>query len=635
MRALAFLVLPILATGTACIATHSFDGYDVSAFGVPRSVAGTVAGLDDTLAVTLTLESRGVVQTISAENGAYVFPTSIADGESYSVKATAPDGFVCTVANGFGIVAKDLAVDVQCSSDDTALAALSTSLGGLNPDLAIEISDYTVGPVGLVDTKGIVRTTVTVTAIAHRSDATVRIFGKEAVAKLTVAGALSPAVVPIEVTAKSGSKRTYHIALELGFRVKASPTEKYAQFGHAVAVSGDTIAVGARFGAGNVGSVDIYDKSSGKPVFVTHLAPTDPSVDLHFGSSVALEGDRLVVGAASLNIAQAVYVFERKNGVWAQSAKLVATLPDVDRQFGYRVALSGDTIAVGDPWDDSPSNVSNTGESSKGASNAGSVHVFHYDGASWTREAYLKGSHVLGNHQFGWAIALRQSSLFIGARNDSGDVNGADDSFNYFCGAAYVFTRSGSTWTQAQYLKPSNVGAVNYFGTAVAFDGTTLAIGAPSESSANVGVGGSPSGSLLQSGAIYLFQLVAGKYQQTVFVKPSNPHLHGGFGSSVALADGFMFVGAAGDRSVGVGVDSTDPKVDDKIASGSAYLFSSLKSWTQVAYIKPPVAEAGRFNDVVGAIGGSSFVIGQPYDPSTETDPLSKDAEEAGGLTVY
>jgi hypothetical protein len=638
MRAAALLLTTALP---ACIALDSFSQYDVSAYGAPQIVTGTIDGLDDGSTATVRLTVRGQTQSLAVANGEFAFPTGVATGESFQVDVQPPPAFACPLEGAFGIVSSTTHVTVRCASDDASLTSLTASLGplqsqkgtGFDPD----VTDYVLDPVTLL-VGSTIRSAVAVAAKARRADAKVSVFGVDGMGKVSASGGFDPSTIAVDVTAKSGTKRTYRVAMRFGHRVKDQPEEAYAQLGNAIAIYGSTIVVGARFrGSDSTGGVDVYDKSSGRPVFVTHLVAADATPTHDFGSSVALEGDRLVVGAASNDHPGSVYVFERQSGVWTQVAKLLAGVPMVSRSFGSRVSLSGDTLVVGDRRDDSSASGIGGNEGATGTTDAGAVHVFRRgSNGVWAREAYIKASNNHANYNFGQSVVLRNDTLFVGAHRDCGDANGVDDSLFFWSGAVHVFQRTGSTWSEVQYLKADNAASVATFGSALAFDGTTLAVGSDGESSGTTGVGATPTGKASGSGAVYLFQKSGGKWAPTLFIKPSDTHAGAAFGSSLALADGFLFVGAQFDPGLGVGLNPTTSKVAASGGNGAAYLFSfATGAWKQVAHFKPPAADGERFRALQVAIGAGAFLIGAPYDPSTTDDPLASSAEQSGGFWMY
>ena len=246
-----------------------------------------------------------------------------------------------------------------------------------------------------------------------------------------------------------------------------------------------------------------------------------------FGHSVALDGDTLAVGAywensnatgvdgdQSNNDAApsgAVYVFVRSGTTWSQQAYIKASNTEAEDYFGISVALDGDTLAVGAFWEDSNATGVDGDQSNNDADESGAVYVFVRSGTTWTQQAYIKPSNTDAGDLFGREVALDGDTLAVGADVEDSNATGVDgdQSNNYEdavgSGAVYVFVRSGTTWSQQAYIKASNTGAEHYFGSAVALDGDTLAVGADYESSNATGVDGDQSNNdALGSGAVYV-----------------------------------------------------------------------------------------------------------------------------------
>src|SRR5687767_3048534 len=188
---------------------------------------------------------------------------------------------------------------------------------------------------------------------------------------------------------------------------------------------------------------------------------------------------------------------------WKQVASITSSTPGDGDQLGAAVALSGDgnTLAASAPMESSQASGINGNENDDSAYSSGAVYVYTRSGAGWLKQAYLKASNTGANDQFGNAVAISAdgSTLAVAAVfEDSGatGINGnqADNSVEE-SGAVYVFTRTGTAWTQQAYIKASNTGGRDdgdTFGYAIALsdDGTTLAVGAPSEDSSAAGNNG-------------------------------------------------------------------------------------------------------------------------------------------------
>ncbi|HWO26069.1 MAG TPA: DUF4215 domain-containing protein [Kofleriaceae bacterium] len=388
---------------------------------------------------------------------------------------------------------------------------------------------------------------------------------------------------------------------------------------------------------------------------------TDP-VDL-FGFSVALsaDGSTLVVGAPledsaatgingdqSSNAAGdsgAVYVFTRSGATWVQQAYIKASNTDSNDIFGYSVALSADgsTLAVGACAEDSTSTGINGDQSSNGAIDSGAVYVFTRSGTAWSQQAYVKASNTDSGDQFCYSVALSGdgSTLAVGTNLEDGVANSTVDS-----GAAYVFTRSGATWSQQAYVTASNVDAGDNFGYSIALssDGSTLAVGSPDEDSAATGINGDhTSNSASVSGAAYVFTRIGSVWSQQAYVKASNTEAGDLFGYSITLSgDGStLAVGAVAEDSAATGINGNqaDNSVTD---SGAIYIFArSGTTWAQQAYVKASNTDAfDTFGVSVALSGdGSSLAVGAYLEDSAATgingDQSSDSVLDAGAVYAF
>jgi hypothetical protein len=252
-----------------------------------------------------------------------------------------------------------------------------------------------------------------------------------------------------------------------------------------------------------------------------------------FGYAVALSGngDTLVVGAYDEDGGKgAPYVFARTSGTWSQQTRLQASNTETDDKFGSSIAISadGNTLALGAPGEQAfltgiqNENAHNAGAKTgvprtpggADADSFGAAYVFVHNGGTWTQQAYIKATNTRPYDQFGWAIALSGdgNTLAVSAHLEDGGATGLNgnqaDSSAKDSGAVYVYTRSGTTWSTAAYVKASNTRANAEFGNSVALnsDGKVLAAGAPREDSAAKGVNGNQADhSATNSGAAYVY----------------------------------------------------------------------------------------------------------------------------------
>ncbi len=401
--------------------------------------------------------------------------------------------------------------------------------------------------------------------------------------------------------------------------LKASNTGSLDGFGWSVAVDGNTVAVGAvnEGGSGdslsNSGAVYVFERdTNGDWQQAAYLKASNAASDDRFGSSVALSGNTLVVGATGVDDpasnSGAVYVFERDSmGSWSQQAILQADNAGGSDNFGSSVALSGDTLVVGVPWEASgAAGVTNGGSSGSAgsddsASGAGAAYVFVRDSnGNWSQQAYLKASNTEAYDNFGSAIAVDGDTLVVGAPSESSDFIGVtagpnpdvanDNNLASFSGAAYVFVRDGNgNWRQQAYLKASNTDAGDNFGYSLAISGNRLLVGARFEDSAASGINGDDNdNTAAQAGAAYVFVRDGnGNWSQEAYLKASNTGAGDSFGVSVALAGNLAVVGAYMEDSSSTGIDGN--QADNGLHDpGAAYVFvhDGQGHWRQQVYLK-------------------------------------------------
>jgi hypothetical protein len=241
------------------------------------------------------------------------------------------------------------------------------------------------------------------------------------------------------------------------------------EFGRAVAVYQDTIAVGApndRNGSTNgAGSIYVFARSG--TTWAQQSGPlgtADKAASDNFGRSVALYDNTIVAGAylddAAATDQGSAYVFTRSGTTWTQQSKLVASDPAASDNFGVSVGLYLNTAIVGA-----------YGEDSGAFTSSGAAYVFTRSGTTWTQQSKLLASDGATNDFFGASVSIYQDIALVGAYGDDGV--GAD------AGSAYLFSRSGTTWTQQVKLLASNSTANQQYGFGVAVTDVAYAAGAP------------------------------------------------------------------------------------------------------------------------------------------------------------
>ncbi len=300
-----------------------------------------------------------------------------------------------------------------------------------------------------------------------------------------------------------------------------------------------------------------------------------------------------------------------------------------DDSFGAAVTLSADgsTLAVGAAVESSSATGIGGDQADDGAPAAGAVYIFVRDGAMWTQQEYLKASNAEGGDVFGYSLALSDNgnTLAVGALFEEDAA-----------GAAYVFARTGSTWSEEALLKGSNTEAGDQFGGAVALssDGNTLAVGAIGEDGNGTGEGDN---SVPFAGAAYLFTRTATDWNQEAYIKSGNVDENDGFGSAVALSnDGdTLAIGSLGESSDADGVGG-DPTDNSASGAGAVFVFSrSAAVWSEDAYIKASNSDSqDSFGQAVALSGdGNTLAVGARQEGSNAVGVSGDEADNSAALS--
>jgi hypothetical protein len=345
-----------------------------------------------------------------------------------------------------------------------------------------------------------------------------------------------------------------------------------------------------------------------------------------FGWSVAVSGDTMVVGLPGNPLYSAVYIFTRSGSNWSQQARLQVFTSGENPSFGYSVAISRETLIVGAPTESSQATGVNGDATNNLATESGAAYVFVRDGTNWTQQAYLKPSNTDSGDRFGWSVSVSGDTVVVGSLNEQSNATGVngnanDDSLSA-SGAAYVFVRNGTNWTQQAYLKASNSDDWDSFGGAVAVSGDIIVVGARYESSNATGVNGHQGnnfdGTGGHAGAAYIFARDGTNWSQQAYLKASNTAAGDQFGGAVAVSGETVVVGAHQEDSCALGVNGLDSR--ECYQRGAAYVFTRAgTNWTQQAYLKANNPYAIEFGTSV-AISGHVIVCGAPSEPINGSD---------------
>jgi N-acetylglucosamine kinase-like BadF-type ATPase len=381
-------------------------------------------------------------------------------------------------------------------------------------------------------------------------------------------------------------------------KIQASDAQAYDYFGHSVSLSsdGNTALVGALeedTGGTRAGAAYIFIRSGGTWSQQQKIQASDPETNDYFGYSVSLSGDgnTALIGAIGEGTgaadAGAVYVFTRSGGTWSQQQKIQASDAQAYDSFGYSVSLSsdGNTALIGARYEDT------------GATDAGAAYIFIRSGGTWTQQQKIQASDPETSDQFGNSVSLSSdgNTALIGARSE--DTGAAD------AGAAYVFTRSGVTWSQQQKIQASDPETGDSFGYSVSLssDGNTALIGARYEDTGAA-----------SAGAAYVFILSGGTWTQQQKIQASDPEASDSFGNSVSLSsDGNTALVGAFEEDTGA------------TTAGAAYMFIRYSgTWTQQYKIQASDPETSdRFGYSVSlSSDGNTALIGARSEDTGATD---------------
>jgi hypothetical protein len=385
-------------------------------------------------------------------------------------------------------------------------------------------------------------------------------------------------------------------------------------FGYSVAIDQDSAIVGAFGDDGFTGSAYIFSRTGTTWSFVQKITASNSAVEKYFGFDVEISGDTAIVGAfGDNNFTGAAYVFTNVNGVWTEQQILKANDGSPEDSFGWSVAINGNTAFVGAYGDDdfkgsayvftrngnlwsqqqkltdpngattdqfgwSLSITSNTAiisanEDDDAGFDSGSAFVYFNNGASWAFQQKLTASDGADNDSFGWSVAIDNNTAVIGASGDDG-----------IRGSAYVFTRSGSVWTEQQKLIANDRVPKDEFGNSVAISGGTILIGA--------------SGDEKLRGSVYVFINAGNVWNQQQKILTSDGEPDDSFGWSMAISDKTAIVGAFLDDN-----NDTD--------SGSAYILRIIDPfWGEEILATPATGVANDLFGISVSISGNTAVIG-------------------------
>lgn len=348
----------------------------------------------------------------------------------------------------------------------------------------------------------------------------------------------------------------------------ADDASQDAGFGASIDVDGDLAVVGAP-GDNNDGTASgaayVFQKNGTQWQQVAKLTPNDPTMYQHFGTSVAIDGNTVVV-ASRLPVPSesshfAVYVFRNIGGAWQQIARLANSLGSGDETRDMNVAIHGDLVAIGCPY----------------AATRGAVFLFREIGDFWLPIAFPPPLSTEGIFFFGTSIELGDGRLVVGAPYAAAD--------GIQSGAAYVYNqRSNGSWGAPTRLTPDDPTSNAQFGTSVALDGETIVVGATRATSP-----------ITTYGAAYVFERVSGPWDQTAKLTAPEELLASEVGTDVSISGDIIAVSAS----------STGPQT-----TGAALIFRLESDWNYIGTLTPSDGVEGDDFGHTIALDGTTLVAG-------------------------
>lgn len=369
-----------------------------------------------------------------------------------------------------------------------------------------------------------------------------------------------------------------------------------AAFGFAVALDGNTAVIGERnadldLGGGllkDAGAAYVYTYNGKTWLLQARLTAKDASAGDTFGVSVAISGSRILIGATGVDLtdpgekgeqlkdAGAAYVFTRSGSTWTQQVKLIASDPVEEDAFGSGVAIDGGTAVVAAETKDFMPLL-----------DLGAAYVFYNSGGkNWKVQAKLLPPDPYLGDYFGSSVAIYGNRIAVGAIQvppigESGP------------GKAYIFRRSGGTWTPEAKLKAKGGESGDGFGSAIALYGSTVVVGAPF-ADPDLGFG-----RVASAGAAYVFDRSGSTWKENTALTASDGMVFNHFGNSLGIYNDLIVVGADGATQAG------------NSGSGAAYIFQKKKNeWNpQTRAVTDPTQEDDLFGKSV-AVSRDWFVAG-------------------------
>jgi hypothetical protein len=478
--------------------------------------------------------------------------------------------------------------------------------------------------------------------------------------------------------------------------VKPSNMDANDRFGYATAIEGDLMVVGAMGERSNQNTISndgsassdnslavysgaayVFRRNGGTWTQEAYLKPSNMGSGDMFGCAVAISNGVVAIAARteqsnqttishantasadnSLTHAGAVYIFEKTGSNWEQTAYIKASNADNYHQFGYAIALSGDTLVVGAHTESSNQTTITNGQTSSSddsKTSSGAVYVYRRASNIWSQEAYIKSANADEQDVFGYTVAISGDTIVVGAYGEDSNQNtithgttaSADNSLSN-SGAVYVYRRNGAIWSQEAFIKAANADAEDFFGYHVSISGDTILVGLGDEDSNQTTITNGPTASSDNSasgaGAAYVYRRTAGIWSQEAYLKAPNAESNDGFGYTIALQGDVAVVSCAYEDSSQTTVTngSTASSDNSVIDTGAVFIFRrNGTTWSQEAYLKPPINRPNNWFGEIGlSISGDTVAVyayGDSSNQNTITNgpTASSDTSMSGAGAVH
>ncbi|MGH8174587.1 MAG: hypothetical protein ACREPX_15715 [Rhodanobacteraceae bacterium] len=357
-------------------------------------------------------------------------------------------------------------------------------------------------------------------------------------------------------------------------KTTASDGASNTYYGTAAVVEGSTAVIGAYGDTNFTGAAYVLKKTGTAWTEVQKLTADDGLGGDEFGYRAVLAGSTLMITAFTATVGGvasqgAAYFFDDESGTWVQTQKLVADDGALFDNFGTAAAMYRDIAIIGAIG-------AMTGDSGP----EGAAYVFKRAGTTWTQTQKLIADDAVAYDNFGFAAAISGNIAFVSA------VTAAVEGQNGR-GAVYVFARSNGTWSQVDKLTASDGASGDNFGSSIAFDGTTLLIGAPAHAN---------------RGAVYAFTDVGGTWTESLTLTADDGLNGDYFGQNIALKDSSVLIAA------------DIATIEGDSSRGSGYLFRFAgNTWTQAHKF---IASDGTVDDFLGAAiayDGTTAILASPH----------------------